>query len=207
MSEKTITDKTTSDRVVVTLCFLLVFLILLLAYLYMKLNRETSGQYTLRRMVYREGGVRDRVRGGVRTLETRLGRRLWPLNENEEEIEGEESEEERDVEEGSKRGESEGEGDEGDDSSDDYSSLEGCNLRGRAGGAQEREGRRESKGSMESEDKKDGAREDGGVKAGLEEGEGNRGGDLQIGLKHFSGSATWSEEQKKQEDDNNVTAF
>ena len=60
---------------------------------------------------------------------------------------------------------------------------------------------------MEREEKKDEAREDEGVKAGVEEGEGNRGGDLQIGLKHFSGSATWSEEQKKKEDDNNVTAF
>ena len=177
----------------------------------MKLNRETSGQYTLRRMVYKEGGVRDRVRGGVGILETRLGRRLWPLNENEEEVEGEESEDERDVEEGSKRGESEGEEekeeDEGDDSSNDYSSLEGCNLRGRAEGAEEREGRRESMGKMERQEKKDEAREDGGVKAGAEEGEGNRGGDLQIGLKHFSGSANWSEEKKKQDDDNNVTAF
>lgn len=153
------------------------------------------------------------MRSRVRTLEARLGRRLWPLNEDEE-VEGEEGERdaEKDVERGSERGESEGEedqeGDEGDNLSDDYSSMEGYDLRAKAKDRDESEGGRESMGNMERQEKKDEAREAGEVKGGVEDGEGNGGGDLVISLKHFSGSAIWSEEQKNmKDDDNNVTGL
>lgn len=212
-------DKTTSDKVVWTLLIGLIILVLLLVLLYKKLNKDTSGQYTIRRMVHKDGGIRDRVRGAVVVLETRLGIRLWPQSEGEEE--GEEMQdvrdEEGDADRGDERGESEGEEEKdegegrGDNSSDDYSSLEGSDLRERA----KLTGQEDAKGEMEgkTEEKraeKGESREDGGSQEGKEGGEGGGGGGggMLIDLKQFSGSAIWSEDKKDEQDkENDMTAL
>uniref|UniRef100_A0A8C9XK53 Si:ch211-119e14.1 n=1 Tax=Sander lucioperca TaxID=283035 RepID=A0A8C9XK53_SANLU len=56
---------------VLILFFCLIGLISLLIFLYKKLNREANGEYTVRRLVYKEGGIRDRVRGTALALGTR----------------------------------------------------------------------------------------------------------------------------------------
>uniref|UniRef100_A0A8C7DYK5 Si:ch211-119e14.1 n=1 Tax=Oncorhynchus kisutch TaxID=8019 RepID=A0A8C7DYK5_ONCKI len=56
-------DQTTSSFVVLTVFFILVTLVALLVILYMWLNRQTNGQYTVHQLVLGEGGARDRVRG------------------------------------------------------------------------------------------------------------------------------------------------
>ncbi|XP_057710126.1 uncharacterized protein si:ch211-119e14.1 [Corythoichthys intestinalis] len=53
-------------------------LLVLLVILYKKLNRETDGKYALRRVVYEEGGLRERARRAAAALGTRLGVRPGP---------------------------------------------------------------------------------------------------------------------------------
>ncbi|XP_064787827.1 uncharacterized protein si:ch211-119e14.1 [Oncorhynchus masou masou] len=209
-------DETTSTRKVLITFFLLVFLVCLLVFLYMWLNRKTNGQYTVRQLVYGQDGARDRIMAGVRVLEVRLGRRLWPLGADEEAIREEEHKnEERDVERGSEGRESEGEeeGDEredrGDDSSDDYSSMEGCDLRERAKltcekeEIREREEEREENMEEKWESKEDGESDEGAV-GGEKSGEGG----LLIDLHQFSGSAIWSEDRSDGgRDKDDVTAL
>lgn len=94
-----IKDQTTSTFVVLTVFFILVTLVALLVVLYMWLNRQTNGQYTVHQLVLGEGGARDRVRGGVQDLEVWFRRRFWPLSEDVETVgEEEPRDEEEDVE-------------------------------------------------------------------------------------------------------------
>lgn len=194
------TTITPSTRTVLVLFFCLIALIVLLILLYKKLNRVATGKYTIRRMVYKEGGIRDRVRGAAVALETRLGVQLWPRSDTDED--GEEMQEVQDeegqLEEGGSQGsDSEEEEEEkeeqcgevkgkGGDSSGDNSSVETSE-----GGEQTRlTDQPEAKGEMgEKEEEKE-------EKVGDGEGKGEAsGGDgLLINLKQFSGSATWSEE-------------
>ncbi|XP_061620598.1 uncharacterized protein si:ch211-119e14.1 [Phyllopteryx taeniolatus] len=58
---------------------LVVFIIL-----YRKLNRETNGEYTFRRVVYKQGGLRDRARRATAVLETCLRVQLWPCGDSNE---------------------------------------------------------------------------------------------------------------------------
>ncbi|XP_061664380.1 uncharacterized protein si:ch211-119e14.1 [Syngnathoides biaculeatus] len=58
---------------------LVVFIIL-----YRKLNRETNGEYTFRHVLYKQGGLRDRLRRAAGVLETRLGVQLWPSGDTNE---------------------------------------------------------------------------------------------------------------------------
>ncbi|XP_023830425.1 high mobility group nucleosome-binding domain-containing protein 5-like [Salvelinus sp. IW2-2015] len=214
-----IKDQTTSSFVVLTVFFILFTLVALLVVLYMWLNRQTNGQYTVHQLVLGEGGARDRVRGGVQVLEVWFRRRLWPLSEDEETVgEEEQRDEEEDVERVSEGGESEGEGkkeegdkEEGDeregrvdDSSDDYSSAEGCGLTERVKVMDAKKERRECEGKREENiEEKGDSKGDEGAAGGEESG---RGG-LLIHLHQYSGSAIWSEDYEGGKDNNDVTAL
>lgn len=70
-----------SNSTILVLFFLLAILLILLFVMYKYLNREAHGKYTIRRIVYREGGLRDRVRGTAITFGNRLGVQLWPQSD------------------------------------------------------------------------------------------------------------------------------
>ncbi|XP_039997090.1 nucleolar transcription factor 1 [Xiphias gladius] len=203
----TIIIYTTNNHKVLILLFCLLALIALLIFLYKKLNRETDGEYTIRRMVYKEGGVRDQVRGAAFALGTRLGVRLWPGSETDED--GEEMQEVQDeegqLEEGGSQGrdsewddQQEKEDDDaetkgkGDDTSDENSSLEGSE----AGDQTRLTDHPEAK--EETEEK---------VGEGEGKGEASGGAGLLIDLKQFSGSAIWSEEEGGKDSDRDMTAL
>ncbi|XP_061139381.1 uncharacterized protein si:ch211-119e14.1 [Syngnathus typhle] len=82
--EPLVHDVGMATAIVVLLFFIFVILLLLLIVLYKKLNRETNGQYTLQRVVYGEGGLRDRARTMAAVLENRLGVQLWPHGSSDE---------------------------------------------------------------------------------------------------------------------------
>ncbi|XP_058479904.1 retrotransposon-like protein 1 [Solea solea] len=187
---------TASDRTVIILSVCLLGLIALLIFLYKKLNKENNSVYTIRNMVYKEGGLRDQVRGAAQAVGTRLGIQLWPRSDTDEygeEIQDEEGqveegdsqgshseggdheEEEEEEEDVEQHGEGETDGD-GDHTSDDTTSLESVEV-----GEQTRlTGQPEAK-RKETEEK--------------EAEEGNKGPGLLIDLKQFSGSAIWSGEE------------
>lgn len=187
-----------STRTLLILFFFLMSLIILLILLYKKLNRETNGEYTIRRMVYKEGGVRDQVRGAALALETRLGVQLWPHRDTDEY--GSEMQEIQDEE--MEKGGSQGSDSKGDDheegdnveqcgktegkesgTSDDDSSLEGSEAGERTRLTDQPE--RAEKGEEKEER----------VGDGEGKGEASGGAGLFIDLKQFSGSAIWSEEE------------
>lgn len=198
-SEDKIEYKTSTSKVLI-LFFCLLCLLVLLFFLYKKLNKEANGEYTIRRIVYKEGGVRDRVRGTALALGTRLGVQLWPhSNEDGEEMQ-EVQDEEGQVEGGGSQGsDTEGYGDdeeedneeqtkgEGGDTSDDNSSLEDVESEGRARLLDE----------PEVKEKVEEKREEKPEKVGEEQAkvEASGGAGLLIDLKQFSGSAIWSEEE------------
>ncbi|XP_040036616.2 uncharacterized protein LOC120821736 [Gasterosteus aculeatus] len=186
------TDTTDEKPTVLVLSLCLIGLLLLLFFFYKMLNREAKGEYTVRRLVYKDGGVRDRVRGASLALGTRLGVRLWPWSDADED--GEEmrevEDEEGQLEEGGSQS-SDSEGDGGEDGeqcstskgeeddghrSSDYESSEAGELdritdQGEARGTGEKVGDGECKG------------------------EASGGAGVLIDLKKFSGSAIWSEEE------------
>ncbi|XP_056156541.1 uncharacterized protein si:ch211-119e14.1 [Lampris incognitus] len=214
-----------SFQIVLTLTLLLAVLVMLLIFMYKKLNKDTNGQYTIRRMIYKEGGVRDRMRSAAMALESFLGIQLWPCSRMREEA-GEEMCEvghgAGDVEMGNQLSESEAEEEgeekkeEGDErrvensSSDDYSSMEGCDLKERAKLKDQWEEEDRAEGhvvrkqtaekrnehSESSEDDKCNQVE----KVRCESG-------LLIDLHQFSGSAIWSDESKNEDKGNKVTVL
>ncbi|KAL2079111.1 hypothetical protein ACEWY4_024855 [Coilia grayii] len=214
-----------SDTTCVVLLFMLLILVSLLAYLYRRLNRDTSGQYTVREMVLGKDGLRDRVRSGVVVVETRLGVHLWPRprpRPSDEEA-GEEGEEagsarDSDVEEGQTQADEQKEGAGGaeggggeseheeEDSEDDYSSMEGTDLRERAKLIKDLD---EQADEQEKDRQEGGGKEEGPRKEREEEEEEkeeeNRG--LLVNLQEFSGSAIWSEEKKEDDTDIDLTAL
>lgn len=192
----------TPNKTVLILAFCLIGLLLLLIFLYKKLNRDTNGEYTVKRMVYKEGGVRDRVRGAALALESRLGVQLWPQSDTEED--GEEMQEIRDeegqVEEGGSKGsDSKGEDQEEDsvkekegDASDDNSSVQSSEA-----GEQAR--LTDQADAKEEKEEKVGDREG--------KGEASGGPGLLIDIKQFSGSAIWSEEEGREGKDGDMTVL
>ncbi|KAF7665046.1 hypothetical protein LDENG_00157050 [Lucifuga dentata] len=162
-------------------------------------------------MVYKEGGIRDRVRLTMLALETRLRVQLWPRTNPDED--GEEMQEVQDeegmVERGSQKSDSNSDEQEersnleeygdtkgnGGDTSDDNSSLEGSEVgeKARLTDKGEPEGKREGKGETVGDE--EGKREASG------------GAGLLIDLKQFSGSAIWSEEDSKDGKGGDVTAL
>lgn len=190
-----------SDLTVGILVTCLVVLTVLLVYLYKKLNKEAEGQYTIRRMVYKEGGVRDQVRSVALAVGARLGIRLWRSRDSDKS--GEELQEihdgERDLERGgSERSNSEQEEEEGNEeecsstaskdsgTSDDESGSE-------AGESARLTGQPEGAGATENAVAKESDEEVKGDASGSAE--------LSIDLKQFSGSAIWSEEQMDEAND------
>lgn len=186
-------EKDSSIWTVLILLFCLLGLIILLVFLYKKLNREAEGEYTIQRMVFKEGGVRDRVRGMALALESRLAVRLWPgRDENEfrvemggiedEEGQAEDThEEEDDAEQRSKTEEQQSTSSDDDSSLEDLESGEQIRLTSEPARVEKEE---------EKEEKKE---EEAGAGGG--KGEASGGAGLLIDLKQFSGSATWSAEE------------
>ncbi|KAM6895183.1 uncharacterized protein PEZ65_022681 [Lycodopsis pacificus] len=195
-------DSSTPTVLILLAC--LVCLIVLLFILYKLLNKEANGEYTVRRTVYKDGGVRDRVRSSALALGTRLGVQLWPQSDAYED--GEEMQEVQDEEGQVEEGGSQESDSEGDDQEEEEE--EQC------GGAEEEGGDNSSLENSEAEEQDrltDQAEDEGdtGEKVGDGEGTGEaRGGaGLSIDLKQFSGSAIWSEEQGGMALDSDVTAL
>lgn len=169
----------------------LICLLLLLLFLYKKLNREADGEYTIRRIIYKEGGVRDQVRGAVTAVETGLGIQLWPHSD--------EGEEMKSIEEGqadsSHEGEdSNGEDDEDEDNEDQSGSSKeeedgnkSCSDSSEAG--EQNRLMSEPEEGDEMEEKMEEKQEQQGKEQGKAETSG-----MKIDLKQFSGSVIWSEE-------------
>lgn len=190
---------TNADEIVLVLFFILVALILALVFMYKKLNREAEGKYTIRRMVYKKGGLRDRANVVAATLGTRLGLRQVPHSDDEgeemDDIENGEGQVEGSGSQGSDmEGEDEQEEEEGDsmdqsgntkENGSDKSSLVGSE----SGEKEEQTDEPEVKDEMEAknEEKQERVEEQGKVEA-------SGGTGLLIDLKQFSGSAIWSEE-------------
>lgn len=173
-------DESSPTATVLILFFCLLGLIALLFFLYKKLNKETNGEYTIRNMVYKEGGVRDQLRNVALALETRLGVQLWPHDDIEmQEVRDEEAQVMKDDSQVSESEEKEGKAEgEDSDTSDEESHLEGSEAAEEAKLNDEPESEEKEK---EKEDKT--------------EGEGSGGTELLISLNQFSGSAIWSEEK------------
>lgn len=180
----------TSTPTVIGLTFFLIVLIILLVFLYKKLNWDTDGEYTIQRIIFKEGGVRDQVRGAVRGVETRLGVQLWPGSDFDED--GEEMQEvcieDRQVEDGS----SQGSDDEGDDQGEE---------------SEEEERRRDKSDTSDNDSSSEGSEAGDNVRLVVKEdeeetkvgdhdciGEASGGAGLLIDIKQLSGSATWSED-------------
>ncbi|XP_068569361.1 YTH domain-containing protein 1 [Cebidichthys violaceus] len=207
-----ITYSNAATRTVLILLFCLLGLLVLLFFLYKKLNREANGEYTVRRMVYKEGGVRDRVRGAALALGTRLGVQLWPQSDTDED--GEEMQEVQDeegqVEEGGSQG-SDSEGDDQEDEEEEEEEEEECGGAKGEGGDIRDNSSVESLEAEEQDRLMDQAEAEGqtGEKVGDGEGTGEAkgGAGLVIDLKHFSGSAIWSEEKGDMAIDSDVTAL
>lgn len=211
-----------ADTTCLVLFFLLVILILLLVYLYRRLNRDTNDQYTIRKLVLDEGGLRDRVRSGVVAVETRLGVHLWPRprpsSDDEEEVIGDgQPLKDRDVETGQSPSDNcnqgdgdqgKGEHDEGDDSEDDYSSMDGTDLRERANLMKDVE---DEDNNQEGERRKEGGRKeeesDKGKEDEKEDGKSTENLGLLVNLQELSGSAIWSGENKDENESIDLTAL
>lgn len=184
----------------VTVAILSVFLLLLLVllvYLYKKLNQQANGQYTIRRMVYKEGGVRDQVRGVALAVGTRLGIQLWHSGDSDKS--GEEMQdihdEEGEMERGGSEGSEEEEGEE-EQCSDTVSRDSGTSADDSGSEAGE-------DGRLMGQPEETEATEERVEKERGEERKGDAGGsaELAIDLKQFSGSAIWSEEQMAEVND------
>ncbi len=191
---------------VIALLFVWIILALALFYFYKKLNADTDGQYTVQRILLAPGGLRDRLRQGVRVVENRLGVHIWPQQRDDEENIGGHDEEDEEGEGQDKQNDSyteEGEqqehDDDGDDSSDDYSSVD---LRERATMQMEK---KEEKDKAE-EDKEKWKKEE--AAAGEDDkSEGVKNPEkvqLLVDLTPFTGSAIWSVDSK---DGNDLTAL
>lgn len=146
--------------------------------MYKKLNKESNGEYTIRNMVYKDGGIRDQLRGVAVTLGTRFGVELWP-SDNLEMQEVRDEEAQKGDSQVSEREEKDGKAENMDNnSSDDESSLEDSEAGETARLTDEPE--RGEKGEEKEE---------------IVGGDGNGGAELLINLNQFSGSVIWSEEQ------------
>lgn len=178
-------NMTSTSQTALVLFFCLIVLLAFLFYMYKELNRVSYGEYAIRRIVYKEGGVRDQVRGAALALETRFGIQLWPRSDSEED--GEEMQDVQDVEAGGSNG-SDTEGDtELRDEEDEHEDEEESYGRENDGSSLEEEEHVKMLHKPQEEkveEKQDKAKEEAG------------GAGLIIDLNNFSGSAIWSEEQE-----------
>lgn len=182
------------------LSVVLVLLLVLLVYFYKKLNQLANGQYTIQRLVYKEGGVRDQVRGVALVVWTRLGIQLWPRDESDKS--GEEMQEINDEEGGLERGGSrENEGEAGDEENEEQCSDTESRDSGTSADDSGSEAGEDARLMGQPKDAK--VTEERADKEKAEEGNGEANGssELAIDLKQFSGSAIWSEEQTAEVND------
>ncbi|XP_061565643.1 protein SDA1 homolog [Cololabis saira] len=180
-----------SNRTVWLLGVCLLVLILLLIFFYKKLNKEAEGEYTIRNLVYKEGGVRDVVRGAAVGVGTRLGIQLWPQSEED----GEEMQSVGDVEsptedDNSQRDDRDGEDEEDEDDDEDNTMDQSGEENEKRDDASSLEG---SEAGEEERLMDEPKREENLEKVGEAQGKVEATG-LLIDLKQFSGSAIWSEE-------------
>ncbi|MEQ2266926.1 hypothetical protein XENORESO_021607 [Xenotaenia resolanae] len=204
-----------SISMVLPLFIILIILIILLIFLYKKLNRDANGEYTIRRIVYKEGGVRDRVRGAALAVETHLGVQLWPhgddAGEEMRDVHDEEGEvEASDNQQGSEGSDTDGEDEQEEDSVDDTGSTkekEGdkSSVESSEAGEQDRLIDNKPEVKEEEEDKSKEKKEEEEQEKGKVEASGGTG--LLIDLNQFSGSAIWSEEEGGEDRDGDVTAL
>lgn len=179
----------------------LVLLFVLLVYLYKKLNQQSTGQYTIRRMVYKEGGVRDQVRAAALVVGTRLGIQLWPSGDSDKS--GEEMQEMDDEEGRLERGGSQESGDEGGDEEREEEQCSDTESRHSGTSADDSASEAGEEARLIGQPKEAQVTEERAEKERGEEGNGeaNQSSELAIDLKQFSGSAIWSEEQTAEVDD------
>lgn len=206
------TDADNTSTVLI-LFFILVILVVLLFFLYKRLNHETKNKYTIRQLIYSEGGLRDRVMQGVALVEARLGDHIrsrpqdeeQALSNNEDDNNDKEDEDDGGLEDkepgnGINENKTEEKGEENhNDSSDDYSSID---LRERvkqnnSKEEEEKEQEQEEEDVEKDKEKEDDSRKEENVKNDERVG-------LLVDLEKISGSAIWSEEKKEEL---NVTAL
>ncbi|CAL8377659.1 unnamed protein product [Boreogadus saida] len=209
-----VTDETTSLKTVILLFLCLFFLVLLLLFLYKKLNKQTDGEYTVSNVVLGEGGLRDRGRELLRdACLTHLGVRLWADQDDDEEDsesgvgreewgeEGEEGEEQ----EGDSRGSASDEEDDEEEEEEGGRKGDGEDVPdGRANVPNDKNPACENtqlivvveqtRGGWDGKEKEE-VVEEVEEKAGSNEEE-EQGPGLMINLKQFSGGAMWSEDDK-----------
>lgn len=178
-----------ADKTVAILACCLICLLVLLLFLYKKLNREADGEYTIQNIVYKKGGLRDRVRDAAIAVETRLGVQLWPQGDDE-------GEEMGSMEGGQASSSQQGDDTDGEDGDDE----EDQDSEGQSGSRHEEEGDKSSLDSSEPGERNrllDKPEENDEREEKQEKPRDNAeesGTGLQIDLKQFSGSAIWSEE-------------
>ncbi|XP_067308097.1 protein tyrosine phosphatase receptor type C-associated protein [Pseudorasbora parva] len=201
------TEKVSVDSTPTVLVLLVILIILAVAlvYFYKKLNADTNGQYTVQRMVFAPGGLRDRLRQGVGVVENRFGVHIWPQPRDDEENIGDNDEEGGDHD---KQNDSyaEGEQQENDDGGDDSSDYSSVDLRERAKMQMEEKNEAEEEKEKQKEEKKEEEAAAGGEDRSKEVKNEEKVG-LLVDLKPFTGSAIWSEESKNGNEGNDLTAL
>ncbi|XP_060729426.1 uncharacterized protein si:ch211-119e14.1 isoform X2 [Tachysurus vachellii] len=173
----------------------------------MRLNHETKDQYTIQRLVFSEGGLRDRVMRGIAVVEARIDNMRSQAHDEEQALSSNEDggvdKEEGEDNAGQGHGENEKTDEKAEedhnDSSDDYSSID---LKERVKLNNSKDEKKE-KEQEEEKVAKDGANGDGSKPVEADVKNEERVG-LLVDLKTFSGSAIWSEEKKEE---SNVTAL
>nr|XP_019962940.1 PREDICTED: uncharacterized protein LOC109642552 [Paralichthys olivaceus] len=196
MVDSTVYDRSQTNKTIIILCFCLVGLMVLLFYFYKKLNKESNGEYTIRRMWHKKGWIMDQGRAAALALGTGLGLIRSDSNEEEEEMQEVRDEEGQLVEGGCQGSDSEGSSQEEDEEDnmeqgkgDNTSHCTSSSVGSKAGEGTRLTGQR--KANVEMEVKREEKEEE--VKS---KGEGRGESGLLIDLKQFSGSAIWSEEEK-----------
>lgn len=185
-------NQSTSTRTVVILLFCLIGLIVLLVFLYKKLNQEANGEYTIQHLVYKEGGIRDVVRGAALTLWAHIRLQMRP----ERDADGCESQDEEMNLGGSQGSDSEGDYHEEEDNVEQCSKTEGSkdDTSDEDSSLEDAEAGEQTKLTDQPEQVEKGEEKLEKVEDREGRGEASRGAGLLIDLKHFSGSAIWSEE-------------
>ncbi|KAK7909854.1 hypothetical protein WMY93_014538 [Mugilogobius chulae] len=194
-----------SQTTVVALSFFLIALLILLFFLYKYLNKKANGKYTVQRIVYREGGLRDRARAASVAVGNRLGVQLWPQSDaDQNEDDGEDDEE---------MGQLNSNGDEGSDN--DEEEEEEATENGDDQKSESAEGLDKSKGSpentsedssgdeeeplIESESKSEAGKTEEPEAAEAQEEKEEPSGPVVVNLNQFSGGVLWSGEDKSQD--------
>lgn len=188
-----------SDKTILILLFSLLALIILLVFVYKKLNKETNGKYTIQQMVYKTGGIRDQVRVAAVALRTHFGIQLGPRNDTDEY--GEEMHEVHDEEERVEDGDScivkDPEERDEEDEEEQEEEVDQNGMRNEktdktsddSSGSENEEPKEQDHPGEKGEEKEEKVGEQ---KCQVEE---IGGAGLLIDLKQFSGSATWSSEE------------